>query len=97
MTYEEAEEFLLTQAGRIPRLKDQYATGVVNPIVLATALGTRPQMIYQYIGKGKIVAQMSETQKIVIDWQEAVKFTQTYIGRKQARQDKIEKELRGER
>jgi hypothetical protein len=79
------------------RLQLQRQLGVVNPIMLAKALGVRPQMIYNYIRDGKIkTVDRNNTQKITIDVLEAERWAQTYLGRKAAKAAKIEAELRGE-
>jgi hypothetical protein len=99
VTYEQAEQVLLSSKN--PRMRAQYEQGIVNPIVLADAVGCRPQMIYNYIKQGKILAkdQIGEnnTQKIVIDWVFAVGWVQRYLNKKAEQQARIEAELRGER
>jgi hypothetical protein len=86
------------------RYAEQAANGVVNPIVLANLLGVRPQMIYNYIRKGKFSESEqafgeNNTQKKVIFLDEANTFAQGYIDRKVAREakeaEKVEAELAG--
>jgi hypothetical protein len=97
----EAERRLLSRP--IARLLEQKEQGIVNPIVLAEAIGVRPQMIYSYIRQGKIKSskegaiRTNNTQKIVIDWDEAVAFAQRYLDKKARQQARIERELRGEK
>jgi len=87
------------------RFAEQSAQGVVNPIVLANLLGVRPQMIYNYIRKGKFSQEEAafgenNTQKIVIQLNEANAFALAYTDRKVAREtaaaEKIAAELAGE-
>jgi hypothetical protein len=93
---EDAEKILTSKP--IARLQEQKAFGVVNPIVLAEALGVRPQMIYTYIRQGKVKAHSdTATQKVVIDWDEAVSFAQRYLNKKAIQQARIERELKGEK
>lgn len=100
---EDAEKSLLSKP--VARLVEQKAFGVVNPIVLAEALGVRPQMIYSYIRQGKIKrsaeviqggTRANNTQHIVIDWDEAVSFAQRYLNKKAKQKAQIERELKGE-
>lgn len=87
------------------RFAEQSAQGVVNPIVLANLLGVRPQMIYNYIRKGKFSQEENafgenNTQKIVIQLDEANAFALAYTDRKVAREaahaEKVAAELAGE-
>ena len=102
LSYEAAEQVLLSSKN--PRMKEQYALGIINPIVLADAVGIRPQMVYNYIRQGKIKTQDVEdtgvstnsTQHIVIDWSTAVIWVQKFVGRKVEKQERIEAQLRGE-
>lgn len=103
MTREEAEQVLLSSKN--PRMKEQYALGVISPIVLANAVGIRPQMVYNYIRQGKIRTledsphegvTTNSTQHIVIDWEVAVLWVQKFVGRKVDKQERIEAQLRGE-
>lgn len=80
------------------RFAEQSANGVVNPIVLATLLDVRPQMIYNYIAKGKFSQEenavgSNNTQKKVIDLREANTWAAAYLVKRQAKADKIEAEL----
>jgi hypothetical protein len=90
------------------RFEEQSAQGIVNPIVLAELMGVRPQMLYQYISKGKLPVLegheqpvgTNSTQKKVIDLAVANAFAEGYLSRKvereAKRQAKIEAELAGE-
>lgn len=85
------------------RFAEQSAEGIVNPIVLAELLEVRPQMIYNYIRKGKFSQAEADsstgfntTQKKVIDLREANVFAAAYVGRKAAKAAKVEAELLGE-
>ena len=87
------------------RYAEQREAGVVNPIVLAALLDVRPQMIYNYLRKGKFtdVAEAvgeNNTQKKVIHLDEANTFAQGYVDRKVEREtkkaEKIAAELAGE-
>jgi uncharacterized membrane protein len=76
------------------RFEAQAAEEVVNPIVLAELLGCRPQMIYNYIRKGKIQAvQHNNTQKLVITLDEAQRFANEYLTRKAMKAIKVKEEL----
>lgn len=94
------------------KIKDRYAeqkaAGIVNPIVLAALMDVKPQMLYQYINKGKLPVVeghdtpvgFNSTQKKVIDLAVAERFATAYFERKVAREvaraAKIEAELAGE-
>ena len=88
------------------RYMDQKENGVINPIVLAKLLDVRPQMIYNYISKGRFTQEengaygTNNTQKITIRLDEANVFAASYSERKSTReaeqQEKIQRELRGE-
>ena len=89
------------------RFVEQSAKGVVNPIVLAKLVGVRPQMVYNYIKKGKFTTEDTEgafrsnsTQKKVIDLAVANAWAQGYLNRKVAREtaqaEKVAAELAGE-
>lgn len=94
VTKEQAEEQLLSRP--IARLVEQKEQGVVNPIVLAEAIGVRPQMIYQYIRNGRIAGvRDNNTQKITIAWSEAVAFAQRYLDRRARQALKTAQELEG--
>lgn len=82
------------------RFAEQKAQGVVNPIVLAELLGVRPQMIYNYIRKGKLTDSseaigQNNTQKKTIDLAEAEGFAHKYTEKQKAKAAKIEAELLG--
>jgi hypothetical protein len=92
ITKEEVEAQLMSSG--LERLFAQQSEGIVNPIVLAKALGVKPQMIYNYIKNGKITAvKQNNTQKLVISWSEAIDFAQRYLNRKLRRQQAVEAEL----
>ena len=105
VTYEQAEQVLLSS--RNPRMRPQYEQGIINPIVLAQAIGCRPQMIYNYIKQGKIKTVVhgeenisimeNSTQKIVLEWAYAVEWVQKYLNRKTEAQARVEAELRGDK
>jgi hypothetical protein len=78
------------------RLQEQLTSDVVNPIELARFLNCRPQMVYQYVRKGKIARDTNNTQKIVIPRAVAVAFAQGYLNRKAVKAAKVEAELAGE-
>jgi len=82
------------------RYEEQKANGVVNPIVLAELLGVRPQMIYNYIRKGKIAETdegigQNNTQKKTIDLNVAEGFVHQQVEKRKAKAAKIEAELLG--
>jgi len=87
----------------VARYNEQKANEVVNPIVLAALLEVRPQMIYNYIRKGRFTdlsedghgADFNNTQKRVIRFDEANTFAQQYVGRQEVKAAKIEAELAG--
>ena len=86
------------------RFHTQAKEGLVNPIVLASLLNVRPQMIYGYIRKGRFTQEgassINNTQKITLRLDEASQFALSYISRKEALEEKkkakIQAELRGE-
>jgi Tfp pilus assembly protein PilE len=96
VTREEAEKCLLERGHRIERFSAQHDEGVVSPTILAALLKIRPQMVYNYIKQGKIPAEQGATQKMMVHWQDAITFAQTYLNRKADKQDKIDRQLRGE-
>jgi hypothetical protein len=77
------------------RFLEQVENGFVNPIEFARALDVKPQMIYNYITKGKITTIMSSTQKKQIVLQDAVEFAKQYMQRAIDKQERIEAELAG--
>jgi hypothetical protein len=92
----QAETWLLDRGSA--RLHAQYAEGVVNPIELAKALDVTPQMIYQYL-RGetpRIPSRLNDSQKKVIDWDDAVAFVQKRLQKESDRQQRIDDELAGE-
>jgi hypothetical protein len=71
------------------RFAAQATEEVVNPMVLADVLEVRPQMIYNYIRKGKIASVTSNnTQKKVIPLSAARVFARQYLQRKVDQQTK---------
>jgi len=87
------------------RYEEQKEQGIVNPIVLAALLGIRPQMIYNYIAKGKLTDKSeaidkNSTQKKTIDIVEANTWANSYLAKKVEREEKakaeIEADLAGE-
>jgi hypothetical protein len=74
VTTEDAERQLLGSG--LERLLKQQEQGVVNPIMLAQAIGVRPQMIYNYIRQGRIASVMGNTQKKTIAWNGDQQVTQ---------------------
>ena len=82
------------------RFAEQSAQGIVNPIVLAALVGVRPQMIYNYIAKGKLSEVLPDsttgannTQKKVLDLREANTWATAYLEKKAAKAAKVEAEL----
>jgi hypothetical protein len=83
------------------RFAEQAKEGVVNPIVLAALLGVRPQMIYNYLRKGKFsevegAVGQNSTQKKVIRLDEANAFAQQYSTRKIERETKAAEKVKAE-
>jgi len=101
-----AQSTLEALAGSAPkkvqdRFNEQAAEGVVNPIVLAQLLGVRPQMIYNYLRKGKFsevegAIGTNSTQKKVIRLDEANTFAQGYTARKVERETKAAEKVAAE-
>jgi hypothetical protein len=95
VTTEDAERQLLGSG--LDRLLKQQEQGVINPIMLAQAIGVRPQMIYNYIRQGRIASVTdNNTQKKTIAWSVAVDFAQKYLNRKAVKAAKVERELAGQ-
>jgi hypothetical protein len=95
VTTEDAERQLLGSG--LDRLLKQQEQGVVNPIMLAQAIGVKPQMIYNYIRAGRIASVVdNNTQKKTIAWSVAVDFAQQYLNRKAVKAAKVERELAGQ-
>lgn len=96
---QELMEFPLTTLAenvKQERFNKQAEDNVVNPIVLAELLGCRPQMIYNYIRKGKIASvKDNNTQKMTIEIHEAQRFANEYLTRKALKQIRIQEELAG--
>ena len=86
------------------RFHAQAKEGLISPIVLATLLDVKPQMIYGYLRKNKFAEEdavgVNNTQKKTIRLSVAEQFASGYLARKEIRaeeaQAKIEAELRGE-
>jgi len=74
------------------RYVEQAEQGVIAPGVLAELLGIRPQMVYNYMSKGKIKNVTSTvTQKKVIALEDAEAFAAGYLARKEEREaDEVE-------
>jgi len=87
----------LAKAHHNDRFELQAENKVVNPIVLADLLDVRPQMIYNYIRKGKITTteRTNSTQKITIPLEVAQAFAQAYLLKKGLKAAKIQAELAG--
>lgn len=93
----EARKLFAKHAETNERLAAQMAEGIVNPIVLATVIDVRPQMIYNYIQNGRIISRHSNsTQKLIIPLHEAYRFAASQIERRNKKAEQIERELRGE-
>jgi hypothetical protein len=68
------------------RIALQFSQGVINPMELAKFLGIRPQQVYQAIRDGKLSAvKQNNTQKLVIENSEAIRYAATYLDRKAQR------------
>jgi len=68
------------------RIALQFSQGIINPMVLAAFLGIRPQQVYQAIRDGKLTAvKQNNTQKLVIERSEAVRWAAVYLDRKAQR------------
>jgi len=95
---EEATSVLEELAAKSKNLRyaAQAEEGVIAPGVLAELLGIRPQMVYNYMSKGKIKNVTSTvTQKKVIALEDAEAFAAGYLARKVEREAKIDEELNG--
>lgn len=94
VTIEDVTKTFTEKAETLPRLADQMAEQVVNPIVLAKVLGVKPQMIYNYIRNGRINAvEHNNTQKKVIPLADALAFARRYLDRKARQALKVEEQL----
>lgn len=92
---EAAEARLLTSA--TPRMHVQVTEGVVNPIELAKALGVRPQQVYNDIRAGRLGSVThTVTQKMVIEWDDAVEYSRKRFDRELQKELKVQAELAGE-
>ena len=91
----------LTDPSTKARFAAQASEGVVNPIVLAKLVGVRPQMLYQYIAKGRLPivegveagVGTNSTQKKVIRLAVAEAWVNGYLGRKADRAIRAAAEL----
>lgn len=102
-----AEALSTSDPNTYRRFVEQHEQGVINPIVLAKVMGIRPQMVYNYISKGKFSvvdesgelvashAKQNSTQKKVLDFEEANTWATQYFERKVERETKAA-ELAGE-
>lgn len=88
-----------------PQVRERYeaqkAEGIINPIVLAQLMRVRPQMIYNYLGKGKFTevegaVGTNTTQKKVLKLDEANTWAKGYFERKVARETKAEEKAKAE-
>jgi hypothetical protein len=101
VTAEQAEKALRNSKSLLPadrqRLMDQLNQDVVNPIVLARAIGVRPQMIYNYIRDGRIKSvRHNNTQKLAIELPEALRFLAARMTREAAKKALLEAQKAGE-
>jgi len=84
----------LAEEKHVDRFGKQAENDVINPIVLATLVGCRPQMVYNYIRKGKIAgAKDNNTQKLVIPLQAAQAWADSYLRGKAQKLVDIKAEL----
>lgn len=84
----------------VARYEAQKAEGVINPIVLAGLMGVKPQMIYNYLRKGRLTEVQgavgtNNTQKKTIHIGEANTFAGQYVERKAQKAAKVQAELEG--
>lgn len=70
--------------------------GIVTPIGLADAVGVKAQVIYNYIRQGRIDFKLSETGKKVIPRAALYKYLKNRLDKEHAKQEQLERELRGE-
>lgn len=70
--------------------------GIVTPIGLATAVDVTPQVIYNYLRNGRIEYKLSETGKKVITRAALYKYLKNRLDKENAKQEQLERELRGE-
>jgi hypothetical protein len=104
----EAESHLITLAAQ--QLNEQQrgvfvemnSRGLIKPIILAKCLGIKPQVIYSYLrnnkadGTPRLESVISDSGQKVIPWSAAVGFVASRMSREAAKQEQIERELRGE-
>ena len=103
-----AEALSTSDPNTYRRFVEQHEQGVINPIVLAKVMGIRPQMVYNYISKGKFStvddegnlvaahAKQNSTQKKVLDFDEANTWATSYFERKVERETKAAEKLAAE-
>lgn len=92
---EQVEEWLTKNLPHTQQeLLERY--GIVTPIGLARAVGVTPQVIYNYIRNDRIGARTNESGKKVIPRDALYEYIQKRLDKEQAKQDKLERELRGE-
>jgi len=60
--------------------------GTISPIELAKLAGVRPQMVYQYIGKGNIAAERNSNGKLRVQESVATEWVASYLERKAERE-----------
>lgn len=70
--------------------------GIVTPIGLAKARKVAPQVIYNYLRQGRIEGRTNETGKKVIPKAALYKYIQNFLDKENAKQEQLERELRGE-
>lgn len=79
-----------------PRYDLQKVNEIVSPVVLAQLLGIKPQMVYNYISKEMIKGvKDNSTQKIVIELEEALRWSAKYLNKKEWKKAKEYAELVG--
>lgn len=69
---------------------------LVTPVELAKARRISPQVIYNYIRSGRIGVEYNSSGKKVILTDELFRYLQKFLDKEQAKQDRLERELRGE-
>ncbi len=89
----EALAYLKKFARSNDRLAEQLKQNVVNPIMLAKVAEVVPQMIYNYIRSGAIKAFENDTQKKVINVDDAVEFLRSRFERQAREAAKITAQL----
>lgn len=69
---------------------------VVTPLEIAKARDIKPQVIYNYLRQGRIGYELNSSNKRVVTKAELFKYLENYLSKEQARQERLERELRGE-